>query len=738
MELLGVHPGRDSPSRRVTRSVGCAILDAMSETRHGTVTLEIEDGIGVIRIDNPPVNALSAEVLIGLRSAFDRAQAAPEVNAVVLTGNSQTFVAGADVSRLQKIADGAPLDTPGVPRLPELCASIESSAKPSVAAIDGFALGGGLELALACQGRVGSTRCRVGLPELALGLIPGAGGTQRLPRLTGVEAAIELMLSSRQAQADEALRLGIVDAIASSDTLTAEACRLARELADGRRVRSETLARDDRLESAAAQSEIMARARAGVAKKYRNVTHPSACLDAIEYGLEHGGLAGLERERELFVAALASEPARAMLHLFFAERTSGKLPDGIEAGARARKLERIAVIGGGTMGSGIAAALLDAGRTVSLVETETERAEGARARIEKIFQSKVDKGRLSAELAGERLAALTTLVGLEGAATAELVIEAASESVELKSRLFAELARLVPSDSWLATNTSTIDVTILADASGTPERVLGLHFFSPAHVMKLVEVVRTPRTDGRALAEAVALIRSLKKTAVIVGNCPGFLVNRIFMPYSQLTGFLIDRGVDPYRIDRALVGFGMPMGPSRMSDLAGLDVGVAAGGILDAAYPERSYRSPLRRLLVEAGRLGEKTGLGHYRHAGGRAEEDPDLAEFVQRARELAGSPPALEISEQEIQRLLLFGVVNEACRAVEEGIVLRPSDVDVAATLGMGFPAYRGGPLRWADFIGAAAVHAALSEWRERFDAPIFEPAAYLTDCARAQRPLL
>ena len=704
----------------------------MSEVR-----LRVEEGVAVIGIDNPPVNALSREVLVGLGRCLDEAERDASVIGVVLTGNDRSFVAGADVSRLEKIAAGASLDEPGVPRLPELITRLERGDKPSVAAIDGFALGGGLELALGCHARVGTPRARLGLPELLLGLIPGAGGTQRLPRVCGVAAAVEMMLSSRQVKAEEALGLGILDEEATPEALVRRAAALARELAEGRRARIAALDRSDRVEPEPVWRAALDKARADVAKKQRHVTHPLACLDAVEHGLVHGGAAGLERERELFLAALATEAARSLIHLFFAERSAARVPGVSDAGFEARRPGRVAVIGGGTMGSGIATALLDVGIAVMLVESNDGLAQQARARIQRNFGRSVEKGRLSSAAAAERLSTLELGVSLDSVSSADFVIEAASEDLALKRELFAELARRTGPETWLASNTSTIDIDLLAEASGAPERVLGLHFFSPAQVMKLVEVVRARRTATRALVDALGLVKAMKKTAVTVGNCPGFLVNRIFMPYSQLTGLLVDRGVDPYRIDRAVVAFGMPMGPSRMSDLAGIDVGVAAGSILDAAYPDRAYRSALRRLLAEAGRLGEKSGLGHYRHSSGRAEEDPELARFVSEARSLAGSPAAVSLSDEEIPRVLLLGVVNEACRAIGEGIVIRPADVDVAATLGMGFPSFRGGPMRWAESLGAPAVHAALLEWRHRFGLPLFEPAAWLTERAASGESL-
>ena len=705
------------------------------------VHVELVEGVAVITVDHPPVNALAPAVLEGLGRRLDAAAGDDAVRAIVLTGAHGNFVAGADVTRLERIAQGAPLDDPTrpVPRLPDLISSLERSDKPTLAAIDGFALGGGLELALGCHARVGSTRCRLGLPELQLGLIPGAGGTQRLPRVAGVAAASEMMLSSRQVKAEEALGLGILDAVVADVELLPRARALALELGSGSRPIRRTLARSDALEPPDRISSVLAEARATAAKRFPNVGYPLACLDAIAFGIANGAEAGLARERELFLEALSAEAARGLIHVFFAERAAGKVPGVTDLGLAPSPLSTVAVIGGGTMGSGIATALLEAGLSVILAEQSDACAEQARARVQKNIDQKLAKGRLSAEQARETAARLVTQVGFAGFERVGFVIEAASEDLELKRRLFAELGRRVGEQTWLATNTSTIDVGIVAEAAGMPSRVLGLHFFSPAHVMRLVEVIRTEHTAAQAMVDALALVKRMKKTAVTVTSCPGFLVNRVFMPYSQLTGFLIDRGVSPYRIDRALKAFGMPMGPSRMSDLAGVDVGVAAGSILDDAYPARVYRSALRRLLAEAGRLGEKSGAGHYRYRDGKAEEDPELETFVERARELAGAPAPLEgVTDQGIVELLLFGVVNEACRAVEEGVVLRASDVDVAAILGMGFPAYRGGPMKWADGVGAGRVLEALQSWQGHHGLGIFAPSAYLEERAREGRSLL
>lgn len=693
------------------------------------VRAHTKDGVRVLTIDNPPVNALSGAVMRALADGVQSALADDAVRAIVVTGASQSFVAGADITRLERIARG---ELPsGEVSLASVLASLESGDKPSVAAIDGFALGGGLELALACNARIGTPRVRIGLPELALGLIPGAGGTQRLPRLVGLELAVDLMLESRQLGAEDALRHGALDEIVPAESLLERASAVALELASGERPRRRSLELGERLPDFERAEEIVAAARARAERRSHGVRHPAACLEAVIAGIEHGPQAGLTRERELFEELLRSDAARALIHVFFAQRAAAKLAGVTDGETPPRSLERIAVIGGGTMGSGIATSLLGGGLDVILVEVGAQQAERGQARIRENVERSVARGRISRQAADAQLARLRVQTDLSGLEAVELVIEAASEDVALKQRLFGELARATPDGTWLASNTSTIGIDVLARAAGAPQRVLGTHFFSPAHVMKLVEVVRTEHTSRQALADVLALCRRIKKTAVVVGSCTGFLVNRIFMPYSQTTGFLIDRGIDPYRIDQALFHFGMPMGPCRMSDLAGIDVGLAAGSILDAAYSDRSYRSALRRLLVQAGRLGEKSGKGHYVYEQGNAVEDPELGSFVLRARELAGDPEPLELEDEDIVRMTLFGVVNEACRTLEEGIVDRAGDVDVASILGMGFPAHRGGILWWADSIGARVVHDALAAWHERFGVGLYRPSEHLARTA-------
>lgn len=700
------------------------------------VRLELSEQIATLIVDNPPVNALSAAVMSGLEERLRAAHADPQVVAIVLAGAAATFVAGADISRLQAIGSGAPLGSGR--SLAAILPLVESGEKPTVAAIDGFALGGGLELAMACNARVGSTRCRVGLPELKLGLIPGAGGTQRLPRLVGVQRAVDMMLGSTQIDGRQARELGILDELVDPGSNVVERAQLvARELADGRRELRRALERDDRLEPLDDARRIIADARAAAAKKHRNVGYPDACLDAVLEGVEKGAKAGFSREQQLFRELLVSDAARGLIHVFFATRAAAKVPGVTDAGLTASPIERVGVLGGGTMGSGIATALVSAGVEVRLKEVDDAALEAGVARVRGNVERNVTQGRITREQGDATLARLRGQTDYAGFSDLDMVIEAATEKVELKQQIFRELAERTSDRAILASNTSSIDIEHLAP-EGAAGRVLGTHFFSPAHIMKLVEVVRSAKTSPQTLLDTLGLAKKMKKTAVTVVNCPGFLINRVFMRYGQAAGWLIDRGVDPYRVDRALYDFGMPMGPNRMGDLAGLDVSVFAAGIMDAAYPDHAYRSALRGLLVEAGRLGEKSGSGHYRYEGRKAEEAPELAGFVARARELAGSPEPISPSDEEIVQMALFGVVNEACRAIEEGIVVRPGDIDVAAILGMGFPAYRGGPMKWADGIGARAVHDALADWRTRYGAALFEPSRLLAGKAKSSASLL
>ncbi len=699
------------------------------------VHFRAQGGVAILTLDNPPLNPLSEALVNGLWEALERLQSSDTLTSCVLIGARDTFVAGADIRRLQRLAKGGAPSGAEARSLSALIASLEASSKPIVAAIDGFALGGGLELAMGCHLRLATASAKLGLPELKLGLIPGAGGTQRLPRLIGLEPAVECMLSSRQLDAAEALELGLVSGVVARADLLERAIALASSLqgpAPKSSEQSEKLPRPEQTQA------ILDAARQQFKKLFRNVDYPELCLEAVAHGLEHGAAAGLRHERVCFQKCLEREAAQSLIHLFFAERAAGKLTGVTDQGFERRRIERLGVVGGGTMGSGIATAALQRGCSVVVAERDSASADAARGRVERYLEHAHARGRLSDVQLADARARLICSPLLSDVGDCDAVIEAATEDLELKRHIFSQLLDFCRADTLLATNTSTLPLERITAGLSRGTRVLGAHFFSPAHVMRLVEVVHTPSSAPEHVDALLGLVKALKKTAVAVGSCVGFLVNRVMMPYGQAAGLLIDRGVDPYRLDRVMTAFGMPMGPCRVSDLAGVDVGVFAGSILDSAYPGRAYRSPLRRLLVEAGRLGEKCGVGHYRYEDGKAQEDPALADFVERCREEQGNPAPLELADSDIVELLLFLVVNEACRVLEEGHAERASDVDLALHLGMGFPGYRGGPMIWADRRGSAYVAERLQSWRAQTGLGLFEPSPRLSRLAAAKASLL
>lgn len=700
--------------------------------------------VAVITIDSPPVNSLSGPVISGLVAAVRAANENDEIRAIVLRGAGDNFVAGADIGELQQavaaMTKGAVQSEGGLAaNLQQELEALERNAKPIVVAIDGFALGGGLELAMAGQWRVGTDRCRVGLPELQLGLLPGAGGTQRLPRLIGLQKAAEMMLTSSNLQADEALELGVLNEVVSPpDKLLDAAVNAARRMADGELEPVRASKRSDKLPSPDEARQMVEMAKAMMADKARNLVHPELCLDAILKGITDGYEAGLKREGQNFLKCLASPQAGGLIHMFFATRAAPKVPGVTDQKFEVKTFQKAAVLGGGTMGSGIATSLLYAGLNVVLKEVNDEAAQAGRARIEGNLSSRVKKGKLSQQKYDDMLSRLSLQTDYSGFDTLDIVIEAVVENIELKQQVFAELEAACNADCILASNTSTIDLEVIGAKTKAAQRILGTHFFSPAHVMPLVELVRSKHTAPETLNSVIQLSKALKKTPVTVGNCVGFLVNRIFFPYGQAAAHLVDHGIDPYRIDKVIYDFGMPMGPFRMADLAGVDVAKFAGSILANAYQDRVYASTLVDYLFAEKRFGEKAGRGYYKYPEKKkAEPDPDLQALVAKARADAGNPPALEISDQEIVERVFFGVINEACRCLEEDIAIRASDIDVASVMGMGFPPYRGGVMKYADTLGAKYVYDKLKRWADAHGS-MYAPCDYLRQKAEAGESLI
>lgn len=715
-------------------------MSSSSKPAGELVGLEKHGDVAVITIDSPPVNSLSRGVVEGLRDRIAEANADAGTRAIVLRGANDNFIAGADIGELQQ-ASGKKLDANLGSHLSGWLEDLETNQKPVVIAIDGFALGGGLEVALAGQYRVGTTRSRVGLPELKLGLLPGAGGTQRLPRIMtqklapmeALQKGAEMMLQSTEAKAPEALQLGIIQEMVEPNQLLDAAIAAAHKLVRGelQPIRASQLG--GQLVSAEEAQMMLTVAKQMMGDKARNLVHPDHTLDCMLHGAVHGYAAGIKREAENFAKCLETSQASGLIHLFFATRAAVKVPGVTDQGLEPKKIERAAVLGGGTMGSGIATALLEAGLQVTLKEVNEDLAQAGKGRIESNLGSRLKKGRITQQKYDEMLARLKPVTDYQGFDQLDLVIEAVIENIELKQQVFADLEKATRPDCILASNTSTIDIEMVGARTKAAPRILGTHFFSPAHVMPLVELVRSKHTSPATLNSLIALAKRIKKTPVTVGNCVGFLVNRIFFPYGMAAGLLVDHGVDPYRIDQVIFDFGMPMGPFRMSDLAGVDVAKFAGGIMENAYKERVYRSTLVDHMFEAKRFGQKTGRGYYLYPDGKtAQPDPELTALLAKARADAGNPKPLAVNDQDIVEYVFFGVVNEACRCLEEGIAIRASDIDVATVMGMGFPPYRGGLMHWADSVGARHIHDRLATWSKQFG-KVFEPSKLLAERAKS-----
>ena len=682
------------------------------------VVYEKRGDVAVLRVQNPPVNALSAAVREGLSEGLDRARS-DGARSVVILGAGRTFPAGADIREFGKLA--AP------PSLHEVIEKIERLEAPVVAAIHGTALGGGLETALACDHRVAVAGARLGLPEVNLGLLPGAGGTQRLPRLVGAREALRMMLSGEHVNARRAEELGLVDAILEGD-LERGAIAFAQELGGGkRRVRDLGAHRErDRDE----RDTIVGEARAWAASRRRGQEAPLRIVSAVEASLDAASFdEGLRRERALFDECMESAQRAAMIHVFFAEREAQRIPD-VPKDTPRLPIERVGVMGGGTMGRGIAIALADAGLPVVLLEQSEDALDAAIDAIRRTYASSVDKGRLPATDVGARMDRIHGTTDASDFGDVSLAIEAVYEDLELKKTVFAELDAVTHPDALLASNTSTLDIDAIAAATSRPANVLGLHFFSPAHVMKLLEVVRGKETSAQALATAMDLGKRLSKIAVCAGSCDGFIGNRMLAGYGREAAFLLEEGASPEQVDRALVAFGMPMGPFQMADMAGLDVGWRIRK--QRGRPEGRRYSALADRLCEQGRFGQKTGAGWYRYeAGSRTPiADPVVREVIETAAREAGISRR-DVSDEEIVERCIYPLVNEGARILEEGIAIRASDIDVVWVHGYGFPVWRGGPMFWADRQGLARVHARIAAFHEAHGA-WWEPAPLLADLAK------
>ncbi|MBM3489759.1 MAG: 3-hydroxyacyl-CoA dehydrogenase [Alphaproteobacteria bacterium] len=652
------------------------VTDKVELTRHGRVA--------VLNIDNPPVNALSLGVRQGLVDGVGLANSDASVAAIVIACAGRTFIAGADITEFDKPFKG--------PHYNEVMAAIEGSTKPVVAAIHGTALGGGLETALASNYRVALPSARFGFPEVKIGLLPGAGGTQRLPRLVGAERALELIVGAEQVDARQALALGLIDEIAD-DELGPAALAFAERIAE-RRPLPRVSGLTAKVAADRGRPSLFADYRKANARAHRGLKAPEACIQTIEAAVALPFAEGLTREAELSAGLWNSPEAKAQQYVFFAERAAAKVKD-VPADTPVRQIRQAAVLGAGTMGGGIAMCFANAGIPVALVESNRAALERGMGVIRRNYEATAAKGRLSAADVERRMALIAPSLELAGIAGADLVVEAVFEDMALKQEVFRQLDAIARPGTILATNTSTLDVNAIAAATGRPADVLGMHFFSPANVMRLMEVVRGKATAKPVIASVLALAKRLGKAPAVVGVCDGFVGNRMLARRGREADRLILEGASPQQVDKVLYDFGFPMGPFAMADLAGIDVGWRV-------RQARGTTSPVADRLYALGRHGQKTGAGWYRYATGSRQPEPDPAVDTL----IAEAAESLQIrrravSDQEILERCLYPMVNEGARILAEGIAAKPGDIDVIWVYGYGFPVYRGGPMHWADAVG-------------------------------------
>ncbi len=677
-----------------------------------------DNGIAVITINNPPVNALSPGVPEGISEALDQIAQDDSVKAVVLIGGGRTFVAGADIKEFGRMASGKPR---GAGLLP-LLLKIEDSSKPVIVAIHGTAFGGGLELAMAGHYRVALSSAQVGQPEVKLGLIPGAAGTQRLPRLAGVARAVEMCTSGNPVKAEEALKFGIVDRLIEDDLL-AGAVAFAREVAG--KSAPKTRERDEKLGNVADNVRIFASARETAAKKQRGLLAPVAAISAVEAATKMPFEEGCKVEQKLFIDCLFSQQSKSLIHVFFSEREVNKIPD-IPRETPIIPVKSAAVVGAGTMGGGIAMVLANAGLPVLLKEADQAALDRGLATIQLNYANSVKRGRFPQQVAEERLKRITPTLTYDDFSSVDLVIEAVFEGLALKKEIFKELDRVCKPGAILASNTSTLSIDEIASSTSRPDFVIGTHFFSPANVMRLLEIVRGKASSKEVIATCMQLSKSLGKVGVLVGNCRGFVGNRMFGPYRREAQFLVEEGAGIEAVDQALSGFGMAMGPLATGDLAGLDVGwrirkeyrhLEVPGIRQPFAEDR---------LCELGRYGQKTGAGWYKYDDQRrATPDPLVTELVRKWVDEAGIVQR-QISAGEITDRCLYALINEGARILEEGYALRASDIDIIYLNGYGFPAHRGGPMWYADTVGLKQVCDRVFEFH-RQHGEIWRPAPLL-----------
>ncbi|MDA9414185.1 3-hydroxyacyl-CoA dehydrogenase [Bradyrhizobium sp. CCBAU 25360] len=678
------------------------------------VKLERHDEVGLVTVNSPPVNALSAAVRGGILECIKAAIADPAIKGIVLTCTGRTFIAGADITEFGK--------PPKPPALNDVLAEIENSPKLVVAAIHGTALGGGLEVALACHFRVAAKEAKLGLPEVKLGLLPGAGGTQRLPRAVGPELAVKMIVGGDPIGTAEALKNGLIEEIVEGPASGGEAFvrKLIAEKRPLRRLRDD----DSKMAAAKADRSIFTNAVAAMTKKSRGLEAPFAAADAVGYAIDLPFEEGLKKEREGFLKLVASDQSKAQRYAFFAEREANKIA-GVPEGTKSRPVNRVAILGAGTMGGGIAMSFANAGVPVTLIETGEEQLKRGMGIMQKNWEATAARGGIPADAPAKRMALINGVVGIENVGDADLVIEAVFETMAVKKEVFGKLDQYAKPGAVLASNTSYLNIDEIAKATKRPQDVLGMHFFSPANVMKLCEIVRADKTAPDALVTAVSIARKIAKVPAVVGVCDGFVGNRMLAQRGKQAEKLLFEGALPQQVDAVVTKFGMPMGPFAMGDLAGLDIGWRS-------RKDRGIKSEIADALCEAGRFGQKTGRGYYKYeAGSRSPlPDPEVEKLIDETFLRLGRKKRV-VSDEEILERMMYPMINEGAKILEEGIAARPSDIDVVWLYGYGWPIYCGGPMFWADSVGLKHIADRLAFYAKETNDPSLEPAPLLKKLA-------
>src|SRR5882757_7639973 len=687
------------------------------------VQLSQADGIAVITINNPPVNALSSAVASGIAAAVAQIEKDDAVQAVVFIGGGRTFVAGADIKEFGERVAGKIICRES---LKPLLMRIEDLRKPVVMALHGTTFGGGLELAMAGHYRIALRGAQVGQPEVKLGIIPGAGGTQRLPRLAGIAKAVEMCALGAPVIAEDALRCGVLDRLVEGDLLTA-AIAFAKEVIAKPTLK--TRERNNKLGTAEQNANIFAAARELARKRQRGLLAPLAAIDAIESATKVPFEEGCQIEEQLFTRCLFSDQSKALIHAFFGEREIAKVPD-VPKETATLNIKSVGIVGAGTMGAGIAMVFANAGIPVLLKETDQAALDRGLASIQKNYANSVKRGRFTQQFVDERLKLIQPTLSYEDFTDTDIVIEAVFESMALKKEVFSQLDRVCKPSAILASNTSTLNIDEIAASTSRPQFVIGTHFFSPANVMRLLELVRGESTGKEVIATCMQLSRRIGKIGVLVGNCFGFAGNRMFQPYRREAQFLVEEGASVETVDRALYDFGMAMGPLATADLAGLDVGWRIRKEHPDLYKPGVRRPIVEDRLCELGRFGQKTGAGWYKYdENRRATPDPEVAELVRKWTAEAGITQR-QLAPEEIVERCIYALMNEGARILEEGYALRAVDIDIIYLNGYGFPAYRGGPMWYADTVGLKTVYERICEF-ERQHGEIWAPAPLLKQLA-------